>query len=426
MTSLDASVADSSLWKNRDFLLLLGARIFSLAAVQVINVAIGWEIYETTKNPLNLGLIGLVQFLPAILLTLHTGSVADHADRRTVLVLSYSASAVCAVLLFVTRDLATWGIAPVFVILGLMGAVRAFSFPVAQALLPSVVPMRQLSAAIAGSASANKIALIGGPALGGLLCALGGAAVYSVAAMLMLASTLCAYLMHYRSPPRPRTPMTLYTALIGLKFIASRPALLGAVSLDLFAVLLGGATAMLPAYARDILHVGALGLGFLRCAPAIGAGLSGIYLSRYPLKEGAGQAMLTCVAIFGIATVIFGLSTNFAVAMLALMTLGGADMGSVFVRQTTIQLSTPDEVRGRVSAVNALVLNASNQLGQFESGVMAAWVGTVPSVVLGGVGTLIVTALWSKWFPDLRRIDLSEEGMRRLADHAAAAPAAAE
>jgi MFS family permease len=391
--------------RHRDFALFLGGRFLSAMAVQIQNVAVGWLVYDITRDPLALGLVGLASFLPAIVLALVTGHVADRADRRGILVASYVLTTLTALGLLACA----WaGTPPVWVIYALVvafGVTRAFANPAGQALLPSLVPEGELGAAIAWGSSAWQTATIIGPAVGGALYVFGQAAVFAAAALAFALTTLLFALIRHRSRAVEAGKADWATLLAGLRFIRSRPAIFGAISLDLFAVLLGGATALLPIYARDILQVGPTGLGLLRSMPAVGALATALYLAWRPLQRRAGARMFQSVALFGVATIGFGLSTNFALSLACLVVLGAADMVSVVVRQTLVQSETPNAMRGRVSAVNAVFIGASNELGEFESGTVAALIGTVPSVVVGGIGTLLVAALWARGFPALRERD---------------------
>jgi MFS family permease len=386
------------------------ARFLAFVAIMMQAVAIGWQVYDITRDPLSLGLVGLAGFTPAIGLALVTGHVADRFDRRRILVAAYATELAAALLLLA---LAAGGNArawPIYGAILLYGTARAFAMPAGQALLPNLVPPEHFPNAVAWNSSAMQVAMIGGPALGGLLFALGPQVVYTVSASFLLAALLLML-----SVPRParraarrREPVSWTTLLAGIAFIRAKPAILGAISLDLFAVLFGGATALLPIYARDILHVGPLGLGILRSGPAIGAMTTALVLTHRPLTRHVGRKMFGCVAGFALATILFGLSTSFPLSLAALVALGACDMISVFVRQTLVQIATPDEMRGRVSAVNSVFIGASNELGEFESGVTAAWFGTVPAVVIGGLGTLLVCAIWAWRFPQLRDIDRLE------------------
>jgi MFS family permease len=355
-----------------------------------------------------LGLVGLVQFLPMFLLTLIVGHVADRYDRRTVVRLCQLVEAAAAAGLAV-GSAAGWQSKESILLLVLLGSTaKAFEGPSLQALLPGLVPARLIPTAAAWSATAMQTGSIVGPAVGGFLYAAGPAAVYLTVAFLFLAAALAVTLIGPVRQEVRREPLSISSLLAGITFIRSRRAILGAISLDLFAVLLGGATALLPIYARDILHTGPWGLGLLRAAPGIGAIFMSLALVRYPLKRRVGRIMFQAVAVFGIATIAFGLSRSFPLSLCALAVLGGADVISVVIRAALVQIETPDEMRGRVSAVNSLFIGTSNQLGEFESGATAALFGTVPAVLIGGFGTLVVILLWLKLFPELARIDSLE------------------
>ncbi|WP_375740213.1 MFS transporter [Pseudomonas boanensis] len=393
------------LHQHRPFLAFWFARVCTASGFQMITVAIGWHIYELTGSVLDLGLVGLVEFLPRVLFMLHTGHVADRFDRRRVAALCQVLQAVVAgVLVFASAtDSASREL--IFLLAFALGAARAFEMPATQALLPNIVPAELFPRAVAASASAMQAATIVAPAMGGLLFAFGSLWVYAPTAVLYLGA--CVLMLSLTSNQRqsPKEPASLDSLLAGIRFIRSRPDILGAISLDLFAVLLGGATALLPVFAKDILLTGPWGLGLLRSAPAVGALLMSFWLARFPIERNVGRIMFTSVGVFGVATIAFGLSTSFWFSLAVLAVLGAADMISMVIRGAFVQLHTPDEMRGRVSAVNGLFIGASNQLGEFESGVTAAWFGTVPAVVMGGVGTLLVTGLWMKLFPSLAKRD---------------------
>ena len=394
----------TAVFRSRDFSLYLVARFLSALAIQMQNVAIGWLVYDLTRDPFALGLVGLASFLPAVALALVTGHSADRYDRRRILVACYLVTLGTAFGLLV---IALSGSREVWLIYGLLlvfGVGRAFANPAGQALVPNLVPPEQLGNAIAWNSTVWQIATIAGPALGGLLYYLGAAVAFGAAAFCFLVCCILFGLMQSRPQAVP-SDVTWATLLAGLRFIRSRPAIFGAISLDLFAVLLGGATALLPVYARDILEVGPGGLGLLRSMPAVGALVVALWLAQRPLRSRSGLRMFQGVALFGVATIGFGLSTNVVVSCLCLFVLGAADMISVFVRSTLVQYDTPDAMRGRVAAVNSVFIGASNELGEFESGAAAAVIGTVPAVVLGGVGTLVICALWMRWFPALRYRD---------------------
>jgi MFS family permease len=406
----DAAPDAPSLLRQRPFALFLGSRILSAAALQVQVVAVGWQVYDLTDSALALGLVGLAQFLPMLLLTLVVGQVADRVDRRRLVGLCRLVTALGGAGL-AWGSLAGWlDRDAIFAFVVLFGTARAFEMPAQQALLAGVVAGRDLPRATAMSTSANQVATICGPALGGFLYALGGAgAAYGLAAVAFLLAGLMVLAIRIPARTLMRGKVTMESLFSGITFIWSRPALLGAVSLDMMAVLLGGAVALFPIYAKDILETGPWGLGMLRASPAIGALAMSLLLAWRPIGRGAGRRMFLAVILFGVATVVFGLSRSLLLSSAALAVLGAADVVSVVVRQSLVQLSTPDEMRGRVAAVNALFIGTSNQLGEFESGVAAALLGPVAAVVLGGVGTVVVACLWMRWFPALLAIDRLED-----------------
>lgn len=394
-----------SIFRQRNFLWFWIARVAASVAFQMQAVAVGWQVYELTGSPLVLGFVGLAQFLPSILLFIVVGHVADHYDRRTVLRLCQTTEALAAATLALGTAggwLTTHAILALVVVIG---AARAFESPTLQSLLPATVPADLFPRAVAGSASANQTATIVGPALGGLLYALSPVLVYALCAALFATAAVLITLIRLQRTPIKREPISIDTLFAGIGFIRRNPIVLGAISLDLFAVLLGGATALLPIFARDIFATGPWGLGILRAAPAVGALTMSVLLSHYPLGGRVGRTMFAAVAIFGVATIVFALSQSFALSLAALVVLGAADVVSVVIRMTLVQTNTPDAMRGRVSAINSLFIGTSNQLGEFESGVTAALFGTVPAVVLGGLGTLLVTVLWMRLFPQLLRAD---------------------
>ncbi|HEY5101627.1 MAG TPA: MFS transporter [Steroidobacteraceae bacterium] len=394
----------------------LAARFLATFAVQMQTVAVGWQVYALTHNPLDLGLVGLSQFLPFIPLVLIAGHAADRFNRRKILAICYSLQVVCALLLlvFTLSDLqVVW---PVFAVMVLFGIARAFSMPSSQAIVPTLVPIESFGNAVALSSSSFQVATIAGPTLGGLLYLSGPGTVYAVVAILLTLAAILMMVAKLRpagaaaAPTETTLPQAApseswHAVLEGIRFVRSRPVVLGAISLDLFAVLLGGATALLPAYARDVLHVGPTGLGLLRTAPGVGAALAAVVLAFTPMARHVGRWMFAGVGLFGVATVVFGLSNMFFVSLCALLLLGIGDMASVYIRHMLVQLETPDAIRGRVSAVNGVFIGASNELGEFESGLTAAWIGLVPAVVVGGVATLFITLLWMRLFPTLAKID---------------------
>lgn len=372
---------------------------------QMLSVAVGWQVYSLTGEVFDLGLVGLAQFLPMFLLTLLVGQVADWYDRRVIVALAQALQAM-GVLLLAWGSLGGWlDLYHILGILLLLSSVRAFEGPSIQALLPNLVSKEFFPKAVAWMASCTQSAVIIGPALGGVLYVWGAQSVYGTVSALMVVASLLVVGVRRTHEIASRQKMSKESLLAGIAFIRGRPAMMGAISLDLFAVLLGGATAMLPVYAKDILETDTVGLGLLRAAPAIGALLVSLYLARFPLQGGVGRKMFRAVMIFGLATIGFALSTHFWLSMGMLVVLGGSDVVSVVIRSSLVQLSTPDEMRGRVSAVNSMFIGASNQLGEFESGMAAALLGVVPSVVLGGVGTILVALWWMRLFPELSRIE---------------------
>jgi MFS family permease len=396
---------DVSPFHHRAFARFWFARVATTMAYQMLAVGVGWQVYALTDSALDLGFIGLVQFLPALLLVLVSGHVADRYDRRAVVRICQmiEAIAVAALAILSARGWITEGL--IFALVALVGSARAFEAPTLQALLPGLLPIPLLPRAVAASASANQTAVIIGPAAGGLLYLLGPTAVYAASASLFLLASVLVWRIRIERVPPKREPASLQSIFAGIAFIRSQPAVLGAISLDLFAVLLGGATALLPIYARDILGTGPWGLGLLRSAPAVGALSMALFFARHPPARRVGKTMFTGVATFGFATIVFAVSTSFALSLVSLVVLGASDMVSVVIRSSLVQLDTPDAMRGRVSAVNSVFIGTSNQLGEFESGVTAALLGTVPAVLLGGFGTLLVVVLWMRLFPALLRRD---------------------
>jgi MFS family permease len=383
------------------------ARFFIVLATEMQSVAVGWQVYEITKRPLDLGFVGLAQFLPGILLFLVSGHTADRYDRRKVLTYGYAGFAVCSSLLLSITLRGARSVYPIYVVMALVGVVRSFNAPASRAILPQLVPDEHFHSAFAWGATIFQTATILGPAVGGLTYAIfkGPAAVYAAAMTTAAAAAVSMMLVKLRAKPRRREDFSWKTILAGLHYIWRQKLVLGSISLDLFAVLLGGAVALLPVYAREILKTGPWGLGLLRCAPGIGAAAMAFLLAYRPLRSRVGLKMLWCVAGFGAFTILFGLSHNIVLCMMALALVGSADMVSVVVRGILIQLATPDEMRGRVNAVDMIFIGASNEFGQFESGLTAAWFGTVAAVVLGGTGAIAVTALWAWMFPELRNAD---------------------
>ncbi len=399
--------SEGSAFAHRDFRLFLASHFLWTLATQIQSVAVSWQIYGITHSPLALGYVGLSQFFPMALFTLPAGHAADRFDRRLIIVAGFVVQAMTAAMFLVLAVGKASVVWPFYAVLALFGIARAFVGPAAQSFVPMLVAAEQFPQAVAWDSAIFQTAVIAGPALGGAIYVLGASVAYSVCLVLFVTVVLVTSLMRIRSTTHSKElAMSGYARLTaGVSYVRSSRILLGAISLDLFAVLLGGATALLPVYARDILHVGSFGLGVLRSAPALGAVLFGLILGRMPLVRNTGIVMFACVAMFGVATIVFGLSHNFMLSIAALFVLGASDMVSVYVRTTLTQLATPDAMRGRVSAVNRLFVTASNELGEFESGLTATWFGTVPSVVIGGIGTIAVVAIWSWLFPDLRDVD---------------------
>jgi len=389
------------------FALFWSSRVLATLALQMQTVAIGWQLYSLTGSAFDLGLVGLVQFVPTIVLTLVVGQVADRYDRRLVVVVCELAQAGAGGVLalgslggWLTRE-------GILALVAILGAARAFENPARAAFVPRLVPLALLPRAIASVTSAGQTARIVGPALGGVLYTLGPATVYAlVAALYVVGATLIA-LVRDDQPARVPDEITPASLFSGIAFIWRQRLLLGLMSLDLFAVLLGGATALLPIYARDILDTGPWGLGLLRAAPAVGALAMSLVLTRHPVDRRAGPVLFAAVFVFGLATLVFGVSTSLRVSLAALVVLGASDLLSVVIRQSLVQIRTPDGMRGRVSAVHSLFTGTSNQLGEFESGLLAALFGAVPAVLVGGAGTLVVAAVWMYRFPELRRFELA-------------------
>ena len=388
-----------------NFRFYLIARFFTTLAVQMQSVAIGWQVYEATGDPLDLGLIGLAQFLPFVVLVLPAGQIADRMDRRLILVGCYLAQTVCALLLFWFTMSGIDDVWPVFAVLVLFGAARAFAMPTSSAITPNLVPRIAFPNAVAINSSSFQVATIAGPALGGVLYVLGPNVVYTTVSIILAVSVLIMWQVHLPRVVRAPEPATWHSVLEGLHFIRTRPVILGAISLDLFAVLFGGAVALLPAYASDVLQIGPEGLGLLRTAPAVGAMLTAVTLAWFPIEKRVGYWLFAGVAVFGMSIVVFGISESFWLSLVALTVMGAGDMVSVYIRHLLVQLETPDAIRGRVSAVNSVFIGASNELGEFESGVTAAVFGLVPAVVFGGLATLGVAAIWARLFPVLYSMD---------------------
>jgi MFS family permease len=404
--------AGTAAFQFSGFRLYQVARFCIVFCTEMQSVAVGWQVYEITHRPLDLGLTGLVQFLPGVVLFLVAGHVTDRFNRKHLLSICYAGFAVSSALLWLAAmkaealHLAT-SVTPIFAILCLVGAVRTFSMPASRALLPQLVPEEHFQSAVAWNSSIFQFATILGPAMGGLLYAFfrGPSAVYATAMVIGILAMSTTMRIHLQSPPRAREPFSVKTVFAGLHYIWAHKLVLGSISLDLFAVLLGGAVALLPVYAKEILVTGPWGLGLLRAAPGAGAAVMAVLIAYKPIRRRAGATMLWCVAGFGVFTIVFGFSRSIVLSMISLFFVGAADMVSVVVRGVLIQVETPDEMRGRVNAVDMIFIGASNELGEFESGLAAQWFGAVPAVVLGGLGAVIVTVMWAWMFPELRRAD---------------------
>src|SRR5579863_3005135 len=396
-------LAARAAFTHPDYVYFQTARFLIVTAQEMQSVAVAWQIYEITNKPLDLGLVGLAQFLPGVLLFLASGHAADHFDRRRLLTICYAGFAVCSGLLLYANHAHPRSVLPIYVVIVMLGTVRAFNGPASRALMPLLVPEEHFPNAVAWGATIFQTATITGPALGGIIYAAfrGPSPVYAASMATGLIALSFTLRIHPRGKAR-RRDVSMKTVLAGLDYIWRHKVVLGSISLDLFAVLLGGAVALLPVYAKDILHTGPWGLGLLRTAPGVGAALMAVLLAHRPLRGKSGPALLWAVSGFGVFTIIFGLSHSLVLSLVSLVLLGASDMISVIIRATLTQLATPDEMRGRVTAVDMIFIGTSNEFGQFESGVTAQWLGTVPAVILGGVGTLVVIALWTWLFPELR------------------------
>jgi MFS family permease len=390
---------------SRGFHFFLWTRMLSTAGNQMVLVALGWQMYDLTSSAWDLGLVGLAQFVPTLLFTIPAGQLADRVDRRLVLMLAIIVQLFAAALLAWASLSNFIGPQIIYIASVGLGIARAIQAPAQQAIVPALVGTAELPRAMAISTAAMKIAVVAGPAIGGFVYVAGPAVAYGICAAIFLVSAVCALAIHKVHVKKAKEPVSLATVFAGFAFLGKQPVVLGAISLDLFAVVLGGATALLPIYAKDILHTGPWGLGLLRAAPAIGALVMAVLLASRPLERHVGRRMFVSVGIYGAAIIVFALSTNFVVAMVALAVSGAADMISIVIRQTLVQLETPDEMRGRVSAVNATFISTSNQLGEFRAGATAALLGPVGSVILGGAGTILVVALWIRLFPQLAHRD---------------------
>ena len=410
--SISASGDRFAAFRHRSYTLFFFSRFFSAFCIQIVSVSVGWQMYDETRNPLYLGLIGLFQFLPSLLLILVTGSVADRYNRRVIVAICMVIGALCSAALLVitiTHSFTPW---LVFAILIVFGIERAFMGPAVQSLGPNLVPEQDLPNAVAWNSSSWQTAAILGPVVGGLLYGASAIAAYSVALIFLIIAAVLVFMIPKPPQRSAANKVDMDQILAGFRFIFGEKIVLGAISLDLFAVLLGGAVALMPIFARDILELGPWGLGMLRAAPGVGAIIVAVLLAFYPIRQHAGVAMFVGVALFGVGTLIFGMSATPWLSIAALMLMGASDMISVYVRETLIALWTPDEVRGRVNAVNMVFVGASNELGEFRAGTMAHFIGAVPAVVIGGVGTLAVAIIWSLGFPKLRKIDSLEAPQR--------------
>jgi MFS family permease len=370
----------------------------------MLSVAIGWQMYDLTHDAFSLGLVGLAQFLPMVLLTFVVGQVADRFDRRKIVYWAQFIEASIAALLLYGNFAGGLSREQILLAAMILGACRAFEGPTSSSLLPQLVPMNILPQAISLSTTAGQTSQILGPSFGGLLFSIGPAFVYGTATVALLVASILTFLIRVERMVRTTEPVSLKSIFLGLEFVFRKPIILGTISLDLFAVLLGGATALMPIFAQDILHTGPWGLGLLRTAPAVGALFVSIILAYYPLKKAVGPKLFAALAVFGLATCVFAISTNLIISLIALLFIGGADVVSVVIRSSLVQLQTPDEMRGRVNAVNSLFIGTSNQLGEFESGTLAGFVGPVPAAFIDGLGTVIVAGLWMYLFPSLRKL----------------------
>jgi len=398
----EAAIGKASVFREPSYARFWCARICSTMSFQMAGVAVGWQMYALTHSTFSLGMVGLVQFLPMLLLTLVVGHVADRFNRKTIISICQAVESSTLALLAFNSYLHHLHPAGIYCAVALIGASRAFENPSTQALVPGLVGSAKVPQAIAWFASATQTASIVGPALGGLLYAFGAHVPYGLCACLYGTAAILSSTIHPKRRALAKDTTSASSIFSGIHYIRERKNILGAISLDLFAVLLGGATALLPAYARDILHTGPWGLGLLRLAPAVGALLTSVFLAHHPIRKQAGPRMFAAVIVFGLATIVFAISPDIWLSLSALCILGAADVTSVVVRASLVQLETPDGMRGRVSAVNSLFIGTSNQLGQFESGVTAAWFGLIPATVMGGVGSILVALIWMGLFPSLR------------------------
>lgn len=405
---MSETAAPASLLQYRAFVMLWFMRLSSTIAYHMMVVVIGWTIYALTGDALDLGLVGLVQFVPTVVLTLLIGHLADRYDKRIILRLTQGGYALSAVILLIAFWQQMLSRELLLTIVFILGCARAFEIPTGHSFVPALVPIDVLPRATAAWAASNQAATIAGPALGGFAYSLNPFVACAICVVFFAASCTLTFLFRTRRPVVAREPPTLSSVFAGLHYIYTRPRLLGVISLDLFVVLLGGATALLPVFARDILATGPLGLGLLRSAPAVGALLTMTWLTRHPVERRIGPILFAAVSVFGVATIVFALSTSFVLSLGALAVLGAADAISVVLRFTLVQIETPDAMRGRVSAINSLFTGTSNTLGEFESGAVAAWLGAVPSVLIGGVGSIVIALTWMGLFPALRKVDRFE------------------
>jgi len=402
----------SHVLRIRDFALFLAGRFCNVLAAQMQWVAVGWYLYDLTRDPMTLGWAGLAAFVPIALLTLPAGDLADRADRRIVLFAAHMIQALAAALLLglvAMHTTLTW---PFYGALVLSGTTRALAGPASKSLVPLLVPREQFAQSVAWATSAQQVAIITGPALGGLIYLLGAPITFAACLVVALAAALAMLAIRTRVVASREAGGTAFSrAMAGLRYLMAQPIVLGAISLDLFAVLLGGVNALLPVFARDILHVGPAGLGVLRSTFAVGAITTSLVLAQLPesRQPHAGRALFGGVGLFGVGAIIFALGGHYVVAMVALFIMGASDAMSVFVRATVVQLATPEDMRGRVSAIHVLFVGCTNELGEFRAGLLASLFGAVPAALAGGIGTLVIVALWSQLFPGLRRVDRLSE-----------------
>jgi len=402
---------------HRDFRLFFIVRILNGAMGVMLQLAIGWEVWHITRDEWTLGMIGLVLFAPNLLFFLAAGTVADRVKRQYILGTSYAVQAICAILLIITLDAAAPNIHLTYVILFALGTIRAFSQPAQGSILPNLVPPEHFSNAVAWSSSAHQISVVLGPVIGGALLIVGADVTFTTIATGYMVGAILVLFVTARGQQKTRGPVTLDTLFAGIRYIYNRQIILGAITLDLLAVVLGMCNALLPVFATDILNIGEIGLGLLRGSQAVGAVVCGLMLTRIPVKRHAGNILLFTVVLYGVALFVFGVSEWVWLSMLSLAIAGSADMVSVFIRATLVQLATPDEMRGRVAAVHGMFTNASGQLGDFRAGAMAAMLGAVSSVAIGAAGTVALAIAWAWWFPKLRRVDsLDIETLREDAD----------